>query len=717
MANVAIQGYIRDEGGSVIAGANYQMLFYRNIAGSSATMWKSTVKQTDVTGLYSANLGDNDWIGVPGVAQSGDMVIVAVWNDPVPNPVRAAVHNQYAYRIITLNNTSNDTYVFDVTCYNTRPPITSFAVPTTIRRLTDFTLSNNSSDSYNFANNHRQTRYYIAEDIFPYNGIERTVWSLNGVPQADIIGTASPTLNLAYGPYTAVLIAYDYNTGQGNTQTINFNVTYRPPVPGLGWNPLNPTISQLVTFTPSITDIDGRVGTSGTGVSYYTDGAIRQTRIPRTQTWTYQYGTHAAQSIRQDVYWHNGFAEELVQQTFSLTMTNIPPTGSLSKTQQNVNTALVEWTVTASDPDGTVVRYDWYLHRQNGAVWDLIDTALNFGNIRGYVGQFSQSGTYRATVVLTDDDGGQTSLTDSVSVVVTPIGIGGDEMGPGGTIVYLRTQTSGGVPISHSAAWITTDVLGTNVIAGTLFTDANGIAGFLLDNGAYFAWFQNPGWNFNNGNPIAGLPFTVSGTQTFTFTGTAASVGAITVEDICSAALVSIGDNKILSIDDTSVRAVVCKQKYQYVLDALFREYFWNFAIVRTVLSPDVDNLGTTITPAFGYLYQYSIPADFVRLMRVDGGATELVMESQKFLSDQPSLNVQYIARVAQPALWDVLFREAFIARLAYEISIPLAGSQELAKNLYSIYKDKVRMARLADGQEGTPVALSSTTLTREVRG
>ena len=73
------------------------------------------------------------------------------------------------------------------------------------------------------------------------------------------------------------------------------------------------------------------------------------------------------------------------------------------------------------------------------------------------------------------------------------------ETGAGG-ISYTVTVTrqDGATPIEGCAVWVTTDSIGHNIIAGTLYTNASGNATFLLDAGTYYLWRQATGWNFTN---------------------------------------------------------------------------------------------------------------------------------------------------------------------------------------------------------------------------
>lgn len=57
-----------------------------------------------------------------------------------------------------------------------------------------------------------------------------------------------------------------------------------------------------------------------------------------------------------------------------------------------------------------------------------------------------------------------------------------------GSITYIVTVKSSGSPVAGVECWVTTDVAGTNVVAGTLTTDDFGIVTFLLEAGTYYLW-------------------------------------------------------------------------------------------------------------------------------------------------------------------------------------------------------------------------------------
>jgi len=76
-------------------------------------------------------------------------------------------------------------------------------------------------------------------------------------------------------------------------------------------------------------------------------------------------------------------------------------------------------------------------------------------------------------------------------------GSGGTPVGPGGVSTEL-VMKSAGQPVDNAAVWISTDAAGTDIIAGTLYTNMNGKVSFMLDVGSYYVWASRSGVQFPN---------------------------------------------------------------------------------------------------------------------------------------------------------------------------------------------------------------------------
>jgi hypothetical protein len=76
-------------------------------------------------------------------------------------------------------------------------------------------------------------------------------------------------------------------------------------------------------------------------------------------------------------------------------------------------------------------------------------------------------------------------------------GVGG--VGSGGTLCTWTQKDDGDQPMDNVAVWITSDSDGTNVIAGTLYTNAQGEVSFMLDvPQTVYVWREHASYNFSN---------------------------------------------------------------------------------------------------------------------------------------------------------------------------------------------------------------------------
>ncbi len=71
-----------------------------------------------------------------------------------------------------------------------------------------------------------------------------------------------------------------------------------------------------------------------------------------------------------------------------------------------------------------------------------------------------------------------------------------------GAIAHTVNVIVDAVAVSGAEVWITSDVGGANIVAGTLTTNAQGNVTFYLDAGSYFVFIRATGFNFTNPTAI-----------------------------------------------------------------------------------------------------------------------------------------------------------------------------------------------------------------------
>ena len=107
---------------------------------------------------------------------------------------------------------------------------------------------------------------------------------------------------------------------------------------------------------------------------------------------------------------------------------------------------------------------------------------------------------------------------------------------------------------------------------------------------------------------------------------------------------------------------------------------------------------------ATDYAYQYALPSDCLRVLRVNGGeTTEYRVEAGYIVTDATTVDIEYIFDETTDANFDGHFVDVFAQRLAAEICFYMTDSTQLTEQQWTLYKDKVRLAWSMDSRQGTP--------------
>lgn len=165
--------------------------------------------------------------------------------------------------------------------------------------------------------------------------------------------------------------------------------------------------------------------------------------------------------------------------------------------------------------------------------------------------------------------------------------------------------------------------------------------------------------------------------------------------DVVNSALSRLGEQPLLALSDPSPPGRLATRTYDDIRDALLREYPWNFATKRGSLA------ASPTAPAWGFAFAYTLPSDNLRLIEIENvGDQDWRNESGTIVTDMTApLNIRYIQLVSVDAM-DSTFREALAARLAMEWAEPLVQTTSVVNAMATLYRNKLQVARVADGQE-----------------
>lgn len=171
---------------------------------------------------------------------------------------------------------------------------------------------------------------------------------------------------------------------------------------------------------------------------------------------------------------------------------------------------------------------------------------------------------------------------------------------------------------------------------------------------------------------------------------------------ICNLALARIKAPSIASMTEDTNQGRLCSTMYEPCRDACLEAHPWNFAVKRQVLA------SASPAPAFEFDYKFTLPDDFLRLVRTDiesegFDGIDYRVENGFILINESSLSIEYIAKITDPNTFSTLFVDLLAQRLAAELAVPFADNAALAQTMWQVYDSKLREARLSDAQQGAP--------------
>lgn len=181
---------------------------------------------------------------------------------------------------------------------------------------------------------------------------------------------------------------------------------------------------------------------------------------------------------------------------------------------------------------------------------------------------------------------------------------------------------------------------------------------------------------------------------------------AASVYEICKIALSRLGtETNFTAFGDDTPEARLLELYYDPSRKAVLRAHRWNFATRRAAL------VASSATPAFEYAYQFTLPTDFLTMVRTDleqlGYDHDYRIEgsgtSRVLLTNDAAVSIEYIANITNTTLFDPLFDDVLAQKIAAEICPALTDNASMTQQLWDNYQMKLQEARAVDSQEGRP--------------
>lgn len=152
----------------------------------------------------------------------------------------------------------------------------------------------------------------------------------------------------------------------------------------------------------------------------------------------------------------------------------------------------------------------------------------------------------------------------------------------------------------------------------------------------------------------------------------------LTKIDLCSMALLKLGEKSIQSLLDDTPAAQLSRTLFDPVIDSLLAAHPWRFACKFFELTRNSDG-------------DFLIPAECLRILKCKG---EII--GNKIVADTETTSILAIVRVPVEN-FPSYFVSLAATKLAMEFCIPLIGEQTVFRMLAALYETEMQSAKFID--------------------
>jgi hypothetical protein len=138
----------------------------------------------------------------------------------------------------------------------------------------------------------------------------------------------------------------------------------------------------------------------------------------------------------------------------------------------------------------------------------------------------------------------------------------------------------------------------------------------------------------------------------------------------------------------------------------------WNDSIKRVALA-ELD-----AEPVWEYSYMFALPSDFMKMVKTsidqydEAYKLETYNGQRVLVTDESSLYITYVFDNTDVASYDSLHVDALEALLAFELANVITGKQSYRDSMWGEYLEKMKEAKVADGQDDYQEEQTSSILT-----
>jgi len=148
--------------------------------------------------------------------------------------------------------------------------------------------------------------------------------------------------------------------------------------------------------------------------------------------------------------------------------------------------------------------------------------------------------------------------------------------------------------------------------------------------------------------------------------------------DLCSMALLKLGEKPIQSWREDSAAAQLARTLFEPTLDTLLSLFPWRFATKSLVLNKTQDD-------------DFLIPSEVLRILKCNG---QIIGDRIK--SSDNTITILAVVKT-EPEMFPGYFATLLATKLAVEFCIPLIGDANVFKMMTALYESEYQSAKFID--------------------
>ena len=148
--------------------------------------------------------------------------------------------------------------------------------------------------------------------------------------------------------------------------------------------------------------------------------------------------------------------------------------------------------------------------------------------------------------------------------------------------------------------------------------------------------------------------------------------------DLCSMALLKLGEKPIQSWREDSASAQLARTLFEPTVDTLLSLFPWRFATKTLVLNKTQDN-------------DFLIPSEVLRILKCNGQ-----INGNKIKAAGNTITILAVVKT-EPEMFPGYFATLVATKLAMEFCIPLIGDANVFKMMTALYESEYQSAKFID--------------------